>query len=63
MYLSGMRSILRPLLLLLAMPGAAAAQTPQEKAYVAARQQMVGELEGRRRSLPTPIDESAWHRE
>lgn len=54
-----MRAIFRPFVVLLAMCGAAAAQTPQEQAYVAAREQMAGDLEAKHRSL----DGSRWHRE
>jgi hypothetical protein len=41
----------------------ASAQTPQERAYVAERERLVGDLEAKRKSLPLPIDESAWRRE
>jgi hypothetical protein len=50
------------LALLMAMPEAGA-QTSQEKAYVAARERLVADLEAKRKSLPPPIGESAWSRE
>jgi hypothetical protein len=49
-------------LFLMAIP-CAGAQTPQDKAYLAAREQLVAVLEARRKALPAPIDESTWSRE
>jgi len=57
-----MRSFLVVLLVLAAAP-LAEAQTPEDRAYVAAREQAVVGLEARYRSLPRPIDEAAWARE
>jgi len=57
-----MRVILPVVLLLLAV-WPAGAQTSEEKAYVDARQRIVAELEAKRRSLPQPVNESAWNRE
>jgi hypothetical protein len=45
------------------MASQAAAQTSQDKAYVETRARLVADLEAKRKSLPTPIDESAWSRE
>ena len=50
-------------LLVALMASPANAQTPQEKAYVAERERLVADLEAKRKSLPLPIDESAWRRE
>ena len=41
----------------------AQAQTPEDRAYVAAREQAVAALEARYKSLPPPVDEAAWTRE
>ena len=41
----------------------AQAQTPEDRAYVAAREQAVAALEARYKSLPPPVDEAAWNRE
>jgi hypothetical protein len=57
-----MRSILVALFVLVAAP-LAQAQTPEDRAYVAAREQAVAGLEARYKSLPPPIDETAWIRE
>jgi hypothetical protein len=57
-----MRSILIALLVLIAAHGAHA-QTTGDWAYVAAREQAVAGLEARYKSLPQPIDETAWARE
>jgi len=57
-----MRRILVALLVLAAAP-LARAQTPEDRAYVAAREQAVVALEARYRALPPPIDEVAWARE
>ncbi|CAN5547187.1 hypothetical protein BH10PSE6_BH10PSE6_16440 [soil metagenome] len=56
-----MRSILVAFLMLGAAP-LAQAQTPEDRAYVAARGQAVATLEATRKSLPPPIDESTWLR-
>jgi hypothetical protein len=59
----GMKAIFLVLLaVLMAMPEADA-QTPQEKAYVAARERLVADLEAKRKSWPQPIDQSGWSRE
>jgi hypothetical protein len=50
------------LVFLMAIPRAGA-QTPQDKAYLAARERLVAGLEATRKSLPAPIDEAAWSRE
>jgi hypothetical protein len=57
-----MRSILVALLVLVAA-SLAQAQTPEDRAYVAAREQTVAALEARYKSLPPPVDETAWIRE
>jgi len=57
-----MRRILVALLMLAGAP-LALAQTLEDRAYVAAREQAVAALEARYRSLPSPIDEAAWARE
>ena len=57
-----MRSILVVFLMLVAAP-LAQAQTSDDRAYVAAREQAVAALEVRHKSLPPPIDEAAWIRE
>lgn len=59
---AGMRSILIVFLVLAGVP-LAQAQMPDDEAYVAAREQAVAALEARRKSLPPPIDETAWIRE
>lgn len=55
----------RMLVALLVLAGAplAQAQTEEDRAYVAAREQSVAALEARYKSLPPPIDETAWMRE
>jgi hypothetical protein len=53
----GMKAIFLVLPVVL-MASHAAAQTPQEKAYVAARERRVADLETNRKSLP--LDEGAW---
>lgn len=63
MYGDGVRAIVVCLFLSLLFAPAIRAQTADEKAYFAARQQLTAEFEARRRSLPVPIDESAWNRE
>lgn len=50
-------------LLMLAAAPLAQAQTPGDRAYVAAREEAVAGLEARYKSLPRPIDEAAWGRE
>jgi hypothetical protein len=57
-----MRSILIALLLLVATP-CVQAQTAEDRAYIAAREQAVAGLKARYKSLPPPIDETAWARE
>lgn len=57
-----MRSMLVALLMLVAAP-LAQAQTPEDRAYVAAREQAVAALETRYKSSLRPIDEAAWIRE
>ncbi len=57
-----MRSLLSCLFLLAAAP-LAHAQTPADKAYVAAREQAVADLEARYKALSPPVDESAWAKE
>lgn len=57
-----MRGILGAFLMLVAS-SLAQGQTREDRAYVAAREQAVVALEARRRSLPPPIDETAWLRE
>ena len=47
-------------LLVALMASQAGAQTPQDKAYVETRERLVADLEAKRKSLPTPIDESTW---
>ena len=59
----GMKAIFLGLLVILMAIPEVGAQTPQEKAYVAARQRLVADLEAKRKSLPQPIDEGAWSRE
>jgi len=59
----GMKAIFLVLLVMLMAMPEADAQTPQEKAYVAVRERLVADLEAKRKSLPQPIDESAWSRE
>jgi hypothetical protein len=57
-----MRRTLVALLLLVATP-CVQAQTAEDRAYVAAREQAVAGLEARYKSLPPPVDETAWARE
>jgi hypothetical protein len=57
-----MRSILVALLVMAAVPSARA-QTPDDRDYIAAREQAVAALDAGRKSLLPPIDESAWARE
>ena len=59
----GMKAILLVLLVMLMAMPEADAQTPQEKAYVAARERLVADLEAKRKALPQPVDESAWSRD
>ena len=58
-----MRSVVFALLALFAAAPLAQAQTLDDKAYVAARKQAVAGFEARYKSLPRPIDETAWARE
>lgn len=56
--------ILVALLLLVAAPLAPVqSQTPEDRAYVAAREQAVAALEARHESLPPPTGETAWMRD
>lgn len=57
-----MRRIVVAALLLIAA-SLARAQTADDKAYVAAREQAVAALEASRKSSPSPSDEAAWARE
>jgi hypothetical protein len=57
-----MRHFLAALLVLVAA-SSAQAQTAEDRAYVAAREQAVAALEARRKALTAPVDESAWMRE
>lgn len=57
-----MRSLFVAFLLLFGAP-LAQAQTAEDRAYVAAREQAVAGLEAQRKALPPPIDDGAWARE
>jgi len=61
-YPAAMHRMLVAFLVLAAAP-LAQAQTPEDRAYVAAREQAVAALDAKHKSLAPPIDEAAWDRE